>query len=661
MLSLPDGANLLVRHDADGRDAALDLLRLCVHRLLASLPPGRCHFTLIDPVGLGRTFAGFMHLADYDDRLVGGRVLTEADAVAARLADVTEHMETVIQKYLRNEFATIDEYNAQAGELAEPYRFVVAADVPQGMTEDALRRLAGIAASGSRCGVHVLIAQDTRKTVPGGSAHLDDLARHCDTLEVEHKTFRHADPVYGRLPLRIDAAPTEADMTEVAHKAGRAAREANRVEVAFGPLTPGEGELWSRDSGRDFSVPVGRSGAARLLEFRLGRGVAQHALVAGKTGSGKSTLLNVLVTNAALWYAPGELELYLVDFKRGVEFKAYARAGLPHVRAVAVESDREFGLSVLRRLDEELGRRGELFRSAGAQDVAGFRAARPGEPMPRVLLVIDEFQELFSEDDKLAQDAALLLDRLARQGRAFGIHVVLGSQTIGGAAGLTRATYSQIAVRIALQCSDADSRLILGEANAAARLLSRPGEAIYNDAGGAVEANRPFQVAWLSDADRNGALARVADMAEVEHIDAPPPAVFEGGVAAWLSDNAELAAARAGRTAAAAGGVRRGADGDQGADARRVPPAERPPPARRRPGRGGGDGDARGGADRPRRDRRSRRPAAVPRARRHPRRRRDRRGAAAGDRAVYERSRAYRLPGGGRRAGRSCGRTRRPT
>ena len=52
--------------------------------------------------------------------------------------------------------------------------------------------------------------------------------------------------------------------------------------------------------------------------------------------------------------------------------------------------------------------------------------------MPRTLLVIDEFQELFVDDDKVSQDASLLLDRLVRQGRAFGMHVLLGSQTLGG-------------------------------------------------------------------------------------------------------------------------------------------------------------------------------------------------------------------------------------
>src|SRR5205823_4496619 len=103
------------------------------------------------------------------------------------------------------------------------------------------------------------------------------------------------------------------------------------------------------------------------------------------------------------------------------------------------------------------------------------------------------------------------LDRLVRQGRAFGIHVLLGSQTIGGSSGLSRSTIGQMAIRIALQTSEADSQLILGDANSAARLLTRPGEAIYNDAGGLVESNSPFQVAWLSDDRRDEYLRRVRD------------------------------------------------------------------------------------------------------------------------------------------------------
>ncbi|MCA9203357.1 MAG: hypothetical protein KDA59_09950, partial [Planctomycetales bacterium] len=121
------------------------------------------------------------------------------------------------------------------------------------------------------------------------------------------------------------------------------------------------------------------------------------------------------------------------DFKKGVEFKPYAAYSLPHARVIAVESEREFGMSVLERLDAELRERGDLFRKQGVQNLAAWRDANPDAVMPRLLLIIDEFQEFFVKDDKIGSDAALLLDRLVRQGRAFGIHVLLGSQTLAGA------------------------------------------------------------------------------------------------------------------------------------------------------------------------------------------------------------------------------------
>src|SRR5205807_3507549 len=125
------------------------------------------------------------------------------------------------------------------------------------------------------------------------------------------------------------------------------------------------------------------------------------------------------------------------------------------------------------------------------------------------LLIVDEFQEFFIEDDKVAQESALLMDRLVRQGRAFGIHVLLGSQTLGGAYSLARSTIDQMAVRIALQCSEADAHLILSRENNEARLLSRPGEAIYNAAHGLLEGNHLFQIVWLTDAQRDQLLREI--------------------------------------------------------------------------------------------------------------------------------------------------------
>jgi energy-coupling factor transporter ATP-binding protein EcfA2 len=477
-----------------------------------------------------------MHLADHDEALVTARIWTETDHIEQRLADLTEHMENVIQKYLRNEFPSIDEYNHFAGEVAEPYRILVVANFPANFSDDAARRLVSIAASGTRCGVYTLISVDTKLPLPH-NFQLADLEEHAVNLRWKDGRFVWRNADFEKLPLELESPAPPDRFTEIVRTAGKLAKESKRVEVPFEFVVPPQEQWWTHNSGRGIDVPLGRAGATKLQHLRLGRGTSQHVLIAGKTGSGKSTLLHALVVNLALHYSPNEVEFYLIDFKKGVEFKTYATLELPHARVIAIESEREFGLSVLGRLDAELKRRGDMFRDAGVQDLPGFRAARPAEIMPRILLIVDEFQELFVEDDKLAQDAALLLDRLVRQGRAFGIHTLMGSQTLGGAYSLARSTIGQMAVRVALQCSEADAHLILSEGNTAARLLSRPGEAIYNDANGLFEGNHPFQVVWLSDDRREAYLRQISDMARQRGISVPPAIVFEGNAPADAAQN----------------------------------------------------------------------------------------------------------------------------
>ena len=431
LLELPDRCSMLLQSERDGRHEAIQTLRAAMVRLFTSLPPGRVRFTIFDPVGLGENFAGFMHAADYQESLVGGRIWTEAPQIRQQLEDLTQHMENVIQKYLRNEFETIEQYNEQAGELAEPYRFLAIADFPNNFSEEAARRLTSIIQSGPRCGVHTLIAYDTRQELPAGMDMADITAGSVHLLYRDHRYIWN-DSILEQFPLALDHPPAETTLTQIMHVVGKATAESARVEVPFAAVAPDEDKYWSGDSRSELTVPLGRTGATRLQSLRLGRGVAQHMLIAGKTGSGKSILLHVMITNLAIWYGPDQVELYLIDFKQGVEFKTYVTHHLPHARAVAIESDREFGLSILQRLAAEMAQRGDLFRQAGVQDIAAYRTST-GQTMPRTVLIVDEFQIFFGEDDKIAQDASVLLEQLVRQGRAFGIHVVLGSQTLGGA------------------------------------------------------------------------------------------------------------------------------------------------------------------------------------------------------------------------------------
>ena len=538
-LSFPDQASLLLKATDEGRTAAIGVLQNAMLRMLMAIPPGKLRFTIFDPTGLGQNFSAFMHLADFDERLINNRIWTETGHIQQRLADLTEHMENVIQKYLRNEYASIQEYNNSAGEVAEPFRVLVVANFPTHFSEEATRRLVSIANSGGRCGVYTLMSVDMNARLPR-HLQLSDLATHANCLEWKDGAFRWEDETLAHSVIDLDETPDDERMTKIVKSVGHFAEDSNRVEVPFASVTPPVPEWWSADCSDELKVPIGRSGATQQLAIRLGRGTSQHVLVSGKTGSGKSTLLHALITNAAMMYSPEELEFYLIDFKKGVEFKPYADLKLPHARVVAIESEREFGLSVLQKLDEELRKRGDLFRAEGVQSLAAHRERRPEDPLPRILFIVDEFQEFFVADDKIAHRASLLLDRLVRQGRAFGIHLILGSQTLAGAYSLARSTIGQMAVRIALQCSASDAHLILSEENTAARLLGRPGEAIYNDANGLLEGNHPFQVVWLSDTDRSDYLKRIAEKADQSSWRHEPPIVFEGHAAADLADNPRL-------------------------------------------------------------------------------------------------------------------------
>src|SRR5207253_8119962 len=119
------------------------------------------------------------------------------------------------------------------------------------------------------------------------------------------------------------------------------------------------------------------------------------------------------------------------------------------------------------------------------------------------------------------------------------MHVLLGSQTIGGAYSLARSTIDQMAVRIALQCSEADAHLILSRENTEARLLSRPGEGIYNAMHGMLEGNHLFQVVWLNDSKRDEILREMHGMSRSTAPDEEinTPIVFEGAVPADLTQN----------------------------------------------------------------------------------------------------------------------------
>lgn len=542
LLSFVSGRNLVLKAGGETKAAAYRAAQAFVLRLLALVPPAKLKLLLLDPMGLGENVAVFMRLKDFQGDLVERAWVEKAD-IERQLANLSEHIEMVIQTYLRGHYQTIEDYNKVANEIAEPYRLVVAMDFPVNFSEESAKRLASIAANGPKCGVYTITMVDVGLELPY-RFNLADLERQANVVTFTGAGATLGDASFTYQHLAPDSPPPLPLFEGLVDAVGAAAEKASRVELPFAEIQRPEADWWVADATKGFSAPIGEFGPRRKQYFALGEGEMQHALVAGRTGTGKSTLFHVLILGLATAYAPDELELYLVDFKKGVEFTDYGRMGLPHARVVAVESEREFGLSVLEGLDRELTERAKIFRPLGLNNLREYRqlpedseTRKTYGKLPRILLIVDEFQEYFTTDDQVSRDASRYLDRLVRQGRAFGIHVVLGSQTLAGAYTMTRATMDQMHVRVALSCSDADSRLILADDNPAARLLTRPGEAFYNSEGGLKEGNVRFQIAWLGTEAKRQILARVGSFAGKRALPPRKPIIFEGNVPARLEDN----------------------------------------------------------------------------------------------------------------------------
>ncbi len=532
--------------------AIQQLIRNLVMRSLTTLPPGKTQVCVIDPPGLGRDFGWLMHLSDFDPALVTHRVWTQPAHIAKQIQNLALAAEDFIQQSLRNEYQNIVQYNRDAGALAEPFRLLVWSSFPSGLDDQSWKGLQSLLDTGSRCGIIPILIVDPSLGWPS-PAHEELVKRrgmHL-TISSDGKSLVAQSATIANVAIEPYVAPSEQQSQEIIKEVGRKALLSSRVEVPLERMVPPEDQRWKADSSQCFDIPIGQSGVGRTHSLRLGVGTAQHAIIAGKTGSGKSSLLHAMLTSALLKYSPDRLRLVLLDFKKGVEFQVYSDAAIPHIDIIGIESQREFGLSSLEYIDSCMQRRGEAFRQLGVQDIASWNLMRPEAPIPRMLLVIDEFQELFVEDDKLSAQASLLLDRIVRQGRSFGVHAVLSSQTLAGSYSLPRTTLGQMAVRIALQCDPSDAQIIFADDNPAAARLKVPGQAVYNDAGGRIEGNQPMQIGWLTKSQQQTWLTQIATGYQNNDITTNRlgrTVVYDGNRAAtWNRVNAELAVKQARR------------------------------------------------------------------------------------------------------------------
>lgn len=484
--------------DENDINFAIQVSHNIIARTLLALPTGKIKIIFIDPVELGGNAAPFTPLLR---EIYGGMVFTQEDDIEGQLTILTRAIENIIQKYLQDKFKDIAEYNYKTKEVPEPYRLLVVYNFPHNFSESATKKLLNIIKSGPKSGVHTILVNDKKGNLPYGinweAFEGINISKINNNTNNAFKEFKYDDSMpFGEIVEYInDELP-----------------KATSIKVPFQKYIPNQNKWWKNKSHKHYSVPIGRH-ALEVQNLRFDNDDDNQALLIGKPGSGKSNLLHVIIINSLWKYSPDQLEIYLIDFKGGVEFMVYANKYIPHIKTIAIESEREFGLSVLEGVENELLNREKIFSDVGVQNIEQYHREFPNEKMPRILLIVDEFQEFFVEDDNIRWAIDEKYDRIIRKGRAFGINTIFASQTLSGNS-INKSTKELIDIRIALMCSDSDTYQILDERNPAAKDISRPGEGIYNSENGKVEGNKRFQAFFIENEILNKTIESIIMFAE---------------------------------------------------------------------------------------------------------------------------------------------------
>ncbi|WP_445188291.1 FtsK/SpoIIIE domain-containing protein [Pseudonocardia sp. Cha107L01] len=491
---LLDEAHLEIRSTPRTRTAAESLVEALLLRVVSYFRPGLVALHVWDVGQLTGAVPGLYPLTR-----TGLLTVHDPGRLEELLEELSDHIRRVHTRVLVDGHPSLRALAATTKGRSEPWQIAVLVGNNAQLRDEDRRALQRVARNGLACGIQLVLV-DVPVTI---SAPMETvvLREPADLAEPVTGTATMTGPY---ATVTLDEPLPREQVSAACHAISDDLEQLRSRVGSFGDLLPTD-FWWSENSTAGVRAPVGfRDGLP--VELVLDDS-SPHALIGGPSGSGKTNFLLAMLGSMAARYSPDELELYLLDFKEGVSFAQFTPgrrdpSWLPHARLVGVNinTDREFGLALLRFLADEMRRRAEAAKAHEVTKLEELRAADPEGRWPRVVAVIDEFQFLFAERDAVTREAVTLLEDVARRGRSQGIHLVLSSQDVSGIEAFwgRPAIFEQFVLRVALP----RSRRVLADLNDVALSLPR-WHAVLNHESGIKHGN---EMVRIPDATAKGTL-----------------------------------------------------------------------------------------------------------------------------------------------------------
>ncbi|XBH21438.1 FtsK/SpoIIIE domain-containing protein [Jonesiaceae bacterium BS-20] len=526
-----DHGHLIIESPAGTDDSPDPELKAILNSLVAqvytSAPAGQIVVTVFNPRS-SKALAGYLAT----EAVTSGLLKVLQPSKQAFEKSLSDHLDFMVraQQSIANH-ASMADLVRKTGQHELQYHVLVILDGPTDWSPNAVELLEKLLSAGGKAGLSVLLHRDPQAPVPD-RMNIDRLYQYASVLKRQGGGWRLS--VKGTpatdVPVDPNLTVTDGAQSRLMSMVTKAAQSGSLPNISLNALIQQE----QATTAHGVKITMGRKGT-QTTEFVLGDNISniQNVLVGGRAGSGKTNLLKTMIYSMAARYPREELELFLLDFKEGGDFMGFVgddnHLPLPNVSVVSRDCDPGFGLATLRHFETEMARRSGLTSDHGVSNIWALRE-KTGLVLPRWVLIIDEFQGLFNGPGNV--EATERLENFVRKGRAFGLHVILATQTLSGvkfAGDKDKAIYENIAGRVVLQLGDGEFKNFMDRDNNAGDQLRYRGQAIFNPSGGRAADNQLFVVAH-AEADYTTELQdNLAQQAKKSGSAPISPFVYRGG------------------------------------------------------------------------------------------------------------------------------------
>lgn len=487
--------NLQFVYNRRHRMQCFDIANTLLCRILMSLPNGGLNIYMVDLHEMEGTSNVFK---DLNKKTFS--IISRYEEFLRLLNALSAHMENVIQNLLKGDITCLSDYNKEKTNK-EPYQILILKDIPVNYGNEVWPRLAEIMRNGPRTGISTILllndeaANKSEETLKGFRLLQNALRETpCETLNLITQETP-SQPEHAPHSLSPDTLSPSCT-AEIVKKVNRDMEVKTETILHYTDYILPQKEWWTGQSANRIDLPFGISDDMKTTSLQITQESGQNsAVVIGIPGSGKSVFLHTIIASAITHYSPKELQLYLLDFS-GVEFNVYARHKLPHARVIAPEAEREFGLSILREVFEEGNRRMTLCRENGVTNIVELKRNNPEIVIPRLLVIIDEFQKIFEvENDIISKDANTKIHAIIQEYRKFGINLILATQKLPAK---SIVPYDLIANRVVFKSDPNDFNNLIHWPHSTPQPRLQTGSCIYNNESGAEAANSVTQSFYIN-------------------------------------------------------------------------------------------------------------------------------------------------------------------